>query len=254
MLKSPYRKAFMTRLSVNVNKIATLRNSRGKNQPDLMEVVEKLIHFGVKGITVHPRPDGRHILYTDVHDIKQFLKTKTEMNVEGYPSPSFLKLIEEVKPHQCTLVPDPPFALTSNAGWRIQENFDFLRNVLILLKKNNIRSSLFIDPFTLTETELSFLKELKTERIELYTEAYANAYDNPKQNTVTRVYIESANKVSQLGIEINAGHDLNLNNLAWLLKAIPQIKEVSIGHALICESIYRGLEKVVKEYLAICDS
>ena len=256
MLKSIYRKAFMTRLSVNVNKIATLRNSRGKNQPHLMEAVEKLIHFGVKGITVHPRPDGRHILYTDVREIKQFLKkhTRVEMNVEGYPSSDFLQLIEEVKPQQCTLVPDPPTALTSNAGWTVQENFHFLKKVLLSLKKNKIRSSLFIDPFTLTEKELSFLNLLKTDRVELYTEAYATAYGSPKQNTVTQVYMESAQKITQLGIGLNAGHDLNLNNLGWILKKIPQIKEVSIGHALICESLYRGLETVVKEYLAICNS
>lgn len=246
----------MARLSVNVNKIATLRNSRGRNQPNLMEAVEKLVDFDVKGITVHPRPDGRHILYTDVRDIKQFLETTTqvEMNVEGYPSSDFLQLIEEVKPTQCTLVPDPPTALTSNAGWAIQENFDFLKKVLSLLKKNKIRSSLFIDPFTLTEKELSFLKLLNTDRVELYTEAYADAYDSPKQNTVTQVYVEAAHKTSEMGIELNAGHDLNLKNLAWLLKVIPQIKEVSIGHALICESLYRGLETVVKDYLTICNS
>ena len=246
----------MARLSVNVNKIATLRNSRGKNQPNLMEVVEKLVDFGVKGITVHPRPDGRHILYTDVRDIKQFLRTTTyvEMNIEGYPSSDFLQLIEEVKPDQCTLVPDPPTALTSNAGWAVQENHDFLKTVLLSLKKNKIRSSLFIDPFTLTKKELSALKSLNTDRVELYTEAYADAYDSPKQNTVTQVYVEAAHKTSELGIELNAGHDLNLKNLAWLLKVIPQIKEVSIGHALICESLYRGLKTVVREYLTICDS
>ena len=245
----------MTRLSVNVNKIATLRNSRGKNQPDLIEAVKKLIYFGVKGITVHPRPDGRHILYTDVRDIKQLLTIhkEVEINVEGYPSTEFLLLMKEIQPDQCTLVPDAPTVLTSNAGWSVQENFDLLNNVLTSLKKNKIRTSLFIDPFTLTEKELIALSKLKPERVELYTEAYAAAYRTPKRGTVTQVYIHAAEKLIKEKIELNAGHDLNLDNLLWLLKKIPKIKEVSIGHALICESIYKGLENVVKEYLAICD-
>ena len=246
----------MTRLSVNVNKIATLRNSRGKNQPDLIEAVKKLIHFGVKGITIHPRPDGRHILHTDVHDIKQLLSThkEVELNVEGYPSTHFLQLMEQVRPDQCTLVPDPPTALTSNAGWAVQENFDFLNNVLISLKKNKIRSSLFIDPFTLTEKELHALSKLIPERVELYTEAYATAYSTPQRETATKVYVQAAEKLTKEKIELNAGHDLNLNNLPWLLKKIPQIKEVSIGHALICESLYQGLKTVVQQYLTICEN
>lgn len=247
----------MTRLSVNVNKIATLRNSRGKNQPDLMEAMKKLIHFGVKGITVHPRPDGRHILYTDVRNVKQFLKTQkeVELNVEGYPSSHFLQLMEEIRPDQCTLVPDAPTVLTSNAGWTVQENFDFLKKVLTSLKKNQIRTSLFIDPFTLTEKELLALSRLRPDRVELYTEAYAAAYCTPQIETIIHVYARAAEKLNTRGIELNAGHDLNLDNLAWLLKKIPQIREVSIGHALICESLYRGLENVIKDYLAlICDS
>ena len=246
----------MTRLSVNVNKIATLRNSRGKNQPDLMEVVKKLVGFGVKGITVHPRPDGRHILYTDVLDIKGYLKTKTEveLNVEGYPSTDFLQLMEEIQPNQCTLVPDTPSVLTSNAGWKVQENTDFLKPVLESLKKNNIRTSLFIDPFTLTEEELHALGHLQPDRGELYTETYASAYFTTQKETITHTYSEAAGKLVNKGINVNAGHDLNLDNLAWLLEKIPQIKEVSIGHALICESLYQGLETVVRKYLAICQS
>ncbi|MDE0119660.1 MAG: pyridoxine 5'-phosphate synthase [Bdellovibrionales bacterium] len=244
----------MTRLSVNVNKIATLRNSRGKNQPNLIEAVKQLIGFGVKGITVHPRPDGRHILYQDIRNIKQQLNTQkeVELNVEGYPSADFLQLMEEIKPDQCTLVPDAPTALTSNAGWRIQENRDFLHSVLESLKKDNIRTSLFIDPFTLTEKELHTLDYLQLDRGELYTEIYASAYFTPQKESVTRTYIEAAEKLMNQGIKVNAGHDLNLDNLTWLLKKIPQIKEVSIGHALICESLYQGMETVVRKYLAIC--
>ena len=247
----------MITLSVNVNKIATLRNSRGKNQPNLMEAVKKLVHFGVKGITVHPRPDRRHILYKDVRDIKQFLQLcaeTVEMNVEGYPRSDFLSLMEETQPDQCTLVPDAPSVLTSNAGWKIQENFDFLQSVLRTLKKNKIRTSLFIDPFTLTEKEMNFLNQLKPERVELYTEAYATAYLTSQKEVVTQTYINAARKLSGMGIGLNAGHDLNLDNLAWLLTKIPQIKEVSIGHALICESLYQGLQNVIKKYLNICQS
>ena len=254
MLKPINKKGFMTRLSVNVNKIATLRNSRGKNQPDLIEAVKKLILFGVKGITVHPRPDGRHILYTDVQNIKQILNKKpdVEINVEGYPNSSFLQLMQEVRPNQCTLVPDSPSVLTSNAGWKIQENFDFLKSILEFFKKNKIRSSLFIDPFTLTKAELLALNQLMPERVELYTEAYAAAYFTPQKEEIINTYILSAEKLTDQGIQLNAGHDLNLDNLAWFLKKIPQIKEVSIGHALICESLYQGLKNVVQKYLEIC--
>ncbi len=244
----------MTRLSVNVNKIATLRNSRGKNQPNLVEAVKKLIHFGVTGITVHPRPDGRHILYKDVRQIKKQLKKhpKVELNVEGYPSAEFMTLIEEVKPAQCTLVPDSEVVLTSNAGWKIQKNFPLLEHILKVLKKNKIRSSLFIDPFTFKKKELELLVELMPKRVELYTEAYANAFFTREKDHVIRTYISTAKKLINHGLELNAGHDLNLNNLTWFLKKIPHIKEVSIGHALICESLYQGLETVVKKYLKIC--
>ncbi len=246
----------MTKLSVNVNKIATLRNSRGKNQPDLIEAVRKLIHFGVTGITVHPRPDGRHILYKDVLQIKKCLKKhqKVELNVEGYPSQKFMTLIEEVKPAQCTLVPDAPSDLTSNAGWKIQKNRALLTHTLKSLQKNKIRSSLFIDPFSLTKKEEKGLVQLSPDRAELYTEAYADAFFTLKKSTITQTYISTAKKLIAYGIELNAGHDLNLNNLAFLLKKIPEIKEVSIGHALICESLYQGLKTVVQKYLKICQA
>ncbi len=244
----------MVRLSVNVNKIATLRNARGKNQPNLMEAVKKLISFDVRGITLHPRPDGRHILYEDVRQISRFLQPPfgEELNVEGYPSPDFLQLMGEVLPDQCTLVPDPPSALTSNAGWEIQKNFDFLRNSLTFLKQKKIRTSLFVDPQALGVGELDSLSRLQPERAELYTEAYAEAYDTKQRDRVTRIYAQSAKALAQRGIGVNAGHDLNLKNLSWLLKNVPQIKEVSIGHALVCEALYEGLERVTKKYLDIC--
>ena len=244
----------MVTLSVNINKIAVLRNARGKNEPNLTEAVEKLMGWGVKSITVHPRPDGRHILYEDVREIKQLVSSKrVELNVEGYPSSDFLQLMEEVKPDQCTLVPDAPSVLTSNAGWKVEQNFNFLKPILESFKKQKIRSSLFIDPFTWTEKESQALKQLKPDRAELYTEAYAKAYAEKRQTpVVVEVYAKTAKQCAKNGIGINAGHDLNLDNLAYLLEKVPEIKEVSIGHALISEALYTGLETTVKKYLAIC--
>ena len=242
----------MAILSLNVNKIATLRNSRGTNQPDLLEAVNKALSYGVKGITVHPRPDGRHILNSDVKNIKKLLNHPSlELNVEGYPNTEFLQLMEEVKPHQCTLVPDSPSVLTSDAGWKL-ENSDFLNSVHQQLKKNKIRTSLFIDPRTLTEKKLSLILELKTDRVELFTGPYAKAYWGPQKDKITQTYALAAQKLHEKGIGLNAGHDLNLENLAWFLDQVPHIQEVSIGHALICEALYEGLEKVIKNYLKIC--
>ena len=244
----------MVRLSVNVNKIAVLRNSRGKNQPDLAQAVDTLLTLGVQGITVHPRPDGRHILYSDVRQIGQKLNNlpKVELNVEGFPGAPFLRLLKEVRPDQCTLVPDGPDVLTSNAGWRLQKSFDMLQPVLAFLKQHKIRSSLFVDPFTLTEKELSALIQLRPDRVELYTEEYASAFATTKGEEVLKVYSEAGQKIHAQGIELNAGHDLNLKNLPCLLTRLPQIKEVSIGHALICEALYEGLSVVVKKYLNVC--
>lgn len=247
----------MVRLSVNVNKIATLRNARGRNIPNLLDVIRDLMSFGVKSITVHPRPDGRHILYQDVKDIKTLLSEdpSMEFNVESYPSISFLELMEDVQPHQCTLVPDSPSVLTSNAGWRFQENRNLLQTVLDFLRKHKIRSSLFLDPLTLNSSELAALYELNPDCVELYTEHYASTFlkDRGKESII-QVYVKAAQKLSDKGIQINAGHDLDLNNLAYLLESIPQIQEVSIGHALICESLYQGLKSVVDRYLQICNS
>jgi len=244
----------MTTLSVNVNKIATLRNSRGKNQPDLIKTVKNLGDFGVKSLTVHPRPDRRHILYEDVRQIKKAKLPGMEFNVEGYPSPAFLSLMEEIRPDQCTLVPDPPGVLTSQEGWSIKSCFDFLKEILKTLKKCSIRTSLFLDPFAFNEEEMNALTALAPDRVELYTEAYADNYFSYKKEKIINVYIQVAHLLIKKGIDLNAGHDLNLINLPWFLKKMPPIKEVSIGHALICESLYEGLETVVKKYLKICSN
>ena len=244
-----------TKLSVNVNKIATLRNARGKNIPDLLELTHLLIESGAEGITIHPRPDGRHIRRQDVYNLKNLLKNysgKVEFNIEGYPSPSFLRLIADILPSQCTLVPDPPDVLTSNAGWKLKENKTLLKSVISNLKSLSVRVSLFIDPFLLNETELAVLKELAPHRIELYTEKYAESRNNPKERkTVLEKYKAIAKQVSLSGIEINAGHDLNQKNLPDLLKNIPEIRETSIGQAFIADSLKEGMARTLKSYLNI---
>lgn len=238
----------MTTLSVNVNKLATLRNARGKNNPDVLKTVLDIISFGAEGITVHPRPDGRHIRTQDAYDIAAAIDV--EFNIEGYPDPKFLKLVKDVKPAQCTLVPDPPEALTSNAGWKIAENRDFLKKVVDDLHASNVRTSLFIDPENISSEEIALLKTIGTDRVELYTESYANAFGTPDAEKVTAIYKKVADEVNALGIGINAGHDLNLENLRSIVTAIPSIKEVSIGHALICDALYFGLKDTIARYLA----
>ena len=248
----------MVRLSVNVNKIASLRNTRGTNTPDLLSVVKDIVSFGVRGITVHPRPDKRHILYTDVQNIQNYVQqskiSDLEFNVEGYPSPEFLKLIENCKPHQCTLVPDKPNALTSDAGWNFQKHLQFLKKPLGFLKKHQVRSSVFLDPFTFDEQEEKALSLLKPDRAELYTKSYADSYSTAQKQKVTDVYKAMSDRIQNLGIDINAGHDLNKKNLAFFLKNIKNLKEVSIGHALICEALYEGLQKTCSDYLHICQN
>jgi len=248
----------MTLLSVNVNKIATLRNARGQNTPDLSLVVQDIIRFGAHGITIHPRPDERHIKKTDVYKLNELLgehnahsETKIEFNIEGYPSNEFLDLISEIKPDQCTLVPDPPHVLTSCAGWKCNENFSFLQKTLKVLDDINVRSSLFIEPAQYNYDETQALKELNPGRAELYTELFAQNYKGPEKDHVKELYTDTVQSLLSLGIELNAGHDLNLDNLGILIKWIPEIKEVSIGHALICESLYNGLEKTIQQYLKI---
>lgn len=231
------------RLSVNINKIATLRNARGGNIPDVQLAAQRCEAFGAQGITVHPRPDERHITYHDVRLLKPLVKT--EFNVEGYPNKAFMDLILEVQPHQVTLVPDPPGVLTSNAGWDTIEHAAFLSGVIKELKQAGIRSSIFIE----TNAELiRAAADIGTDRIELYTESYANAYPHDRVNAVNP-FRESAELAHSLGLGVNAGHDLNRENLAYFAAQLPSLEEVSIGHALVSDALYFGLENTIQMYL-----
>ncbi|MBN2743542.1 MAG: pyridoxine 5'-phosphate synthase [Marinilabiliaceae bacterium] len=232
----------MTKLSVNINKIATLRNSRGGNMPDLLKAVNDIQNFGAEGITVHPRPDERHIRYKDVTDIRPLIRT--EFNIEGYPSPKFIELVKKVKPHQVTLVPDAPDAITSNAGWDTITHLAFLQDVIGTFKEAGIRTSIFIDPVA---ELISHAAKTDTDRIELYTEPYAKGYEKDREAAVAP-FVEAANQAKKLGLTINAGHDLNLQNLRFFNEKIPFLKEVSIGHALICDALYYGLEQTIIMY------
>ena len=233
----------MVRLSVNINKIATLRNARGGNIPDLLKVAQDCERFGAEGITVHPRPDERHIRLRDVYDLKPVLTT--EFNIEGYPSKKFLQLIADIRPAQATLVPDPPNALTSNAGWNTVKHFDFLKDVVAELKSYGVRTSLFIE----TDPELIFKAALTgTDRIELYTEPYAAAFSRGKEVAIAP-FVEAAKAATMANLGINAGHDLNLENLRYFAQNIPDLLEVSIGHALISDALYYGLENTIQAYI-----
>ena len=234
----------MTRLSVNINKVATLRNARGQNTPDLIEVAKDIERFGANGITVHPRPDERHIRYSDVEDLSSVL-TK-EFNVEGYPNKLFVDLVKKVKPTQVTLVPDLPGVLTSNAGWNTYENMGLLTEVLCDLKNEGIRTSVFVS------TDLKFIEGAKyagADRVELYTEPYANMY-NKNSDVAIKPFVEASFFAKELGLGLNAGHDLSLMNLNFFAQKIPDLMEVSIGHALISDALYYGLENTVQMYLA----
>lgn len=233
----------MTKLSVNVNKIATLRNARGGNVPDLLKVSMDIEAFGAQGITIHPRPDERHIRYQDARDLKKIVKT--EFNIEGNPIPGFIDLVLEVRPDQVTLVPDAIGAITSNAGWDTIANRDFLREVIAEFHKNGIRTSIFVDPET---RMVEGAAETGTDRIELYTESYARAYESGREQAI-RPFIQAARAAHRSGLGINAGHDLSLDNIKYFKEQVPNLLEVSIGHALICESLYFGLENVVNMYL-----
>lgn len=233
----------MTRLSVNINKIATLRNARGGNVPDVIQVAVDCERFGAQGITVHPRPDERHIRYADVYALKPLVTT--EFNIEGYPSVDFLKLVLDVVPDQVTLVPDPPEALTSNAGWRVKKNMDFLKKVITDFHSKGIRVSIFVD----TDTEnILAAAETGADRLELYTEPYATDFSQDKQKAIES-FIEAARAAGKAGIGLNAGHDLNLHNLRFFAENIPGLLEVSIGHALISDALYFGLENTIQMYL-----
>jgi pyridoxine 5-phosphate synthase len=233
----------MTKLSVNINKIATLRNARGGSVPDVIKAAIDIQRFGSEGITVHPRPDERHIRRKDVYELKHVITT--EFNIEGYPSEDFLKLIEEIRPTQATLVPDPPDVLTSNAGWNTISQKSFLQDVIAQLKSYNVRTSVFIDA---DEKMIEHSKETGTDRIELYTEIFAKDFHADKKKAILP-FIIAAKKANELKLGINAGHDLNLDNLKYFKENIPGLLEVSIGHALISDALYYGLENTVQLYL-----
>ncbi len=247
-------KSSQTKLSVNVNKAAVLRNARGKNIPDLIRIAKIVLRSKAHGLTVHPRPDERHIRYKDVFQLKALFKEypDKEFNIEGYPSPKFLNLIQQIRPQQCTLVPDSPEALTSDAGWNFEANKSRLKRAVKRLKLYNIRASLFLDPLSMTVRQWRALEAIQPDRVELYTESYADSWKAKRQKTkILTAYKKASLKAVALGVQVNAGHDLSQSNLFDLLKAIPEIKEVSIGQALISEALEDGLSAVIKKYLAI---
>lgn len=232
----------MTKLSVNINKVATIRNARGGTIPNVTQFAIDCERFGADGITVHPRPDERHITTKDVYDLKDVVKT--EFNIEGYPDSRYMKIIEDLKPTQATLVPDPPGVLTSNAGWNTKEHFDFLKDICDQIHAQGVRSSIFIEP-NLEMIELA--KEIGVHRIEFYTGPYAeNYYEDPA--SAIQAYVIAANKAHELGLGINAGHDLNLDNLKYFKQEIPFLAEVSIGHAIISDALYLGIENTIQRY------
>lgn len=233
----------MTRLSVNVNKIATIRNARGGLNPNLVQVVRDCERFGAEGITIHPRPDERHITTSDVYALSEVVTT--EFNIEGYPDERFLRIIDEIKPQQATLVPDGPDVLTSNAGWDVIKNSSFLNEVVARIKSNGVRVSLFMDP---DENQMAQVDKTGTDRIELYTEQYAINYLLDKEKSIVP-YRRVVMQANEMGLGINAGHDLDLVNLKYFHEQIPDLAEVSIGHALICDALYYGLENTIQLYL-----
>ena len=233
----------MTRLSVNINKIATLRNARGQNLPDLIKVALDCERFGAEGITVHPRPDERHIRYQDVLQLKEVVTT--ELNIEGFPDSRFMELVSHVRPTQATLVPDAPDVITSNQGWDTIRHQSLLQDRIADLHKAGIRVSLFVDP---VEQFIENAKIIGADRIELYTGPYAALFSGNRQTAVEN-YILAARYAAGIGLDLNAGHDLNLKNLHYFKQNIPWLKEVSIGHALICDALYLGLENTIQLYL-----
>lgn len=233
----------MTKLSVNINKIATLRNSRGGNTPNVVQFAKDVQEYGAQGVTIHPRPDERHIRYQDAFDLKPIVYT--EYNIEGNPIPKFVDMVLKIKPTQVTLVPDAVDALTSNAGWDTLKHKDFLVEMISEFQRNNIRTSIFLNP-DLKQVEGA--KATGADRIELYTEAFAHQYGLGNENAI-KPYVESATLANSLGLGVNAGHDLSLDNIKFFKAQLPELLEVSIGHALISESLYLGVENVVQMYL-----
>ena len=234
----------MTKLSVNINKIATIRNARGGNMPDVTKAAIDCERFGAEGITVHPRPDERHIRYSDVREIKPLITT--EFNIEGNPIPSFIDLVLETKPAQVTLVPDAADAITSNAGWDTVKNRDFLTEVCTIFREKGIRTSIFIDP---DPAMAEGAKLCGADRVELYTESYAKEYVISPEKAISP-FVTAAEAARNCGLGLNAGHDLNLENLEYFIRIIPWTDEVSIGHAIICDALYMGLEKTIQSYLS----
>ncbi|QZA76438.1 pyridoxine 5'-phosphate synthase [Deefgea tanakiae] len=239
----------MTILSININKIALLRNSRGRNYPDVRAFAERCLDLGAGGITLHPRPDQRHARYSDVTELGALCESRgVELNVEGYPTPEFLDVVKANRPAQCTLVPDAPDQVTSDHGWDLQKDGDFLRPILAELKALGIRTSLFIDYDT---QDMALAKALGADRVELYTEPYAEHFATPQGEAIFAGFIAAAQRAQDAGLEVNAGHDLNLQNLAKFL-TIPNIVEVSIGHAVIVECLESGITDVLRQYVEIC--
>jgi len=233
----------MTQLSVNINKIATIRNARGGNTPNILDFARDIESYGAHGITVHPRPDERHITYSDVYDLSQVVKT--EFNIEGNPNKSFINMVLDVKPTQVTLVPDDDDAITSNRGWDTKNNLDFLKDIISEFKINGIRTSVFVDPLI---EMVEYAKITGADRVELFTENYALGFLKDKYNAISS-YVSASKTASDLNLGLNVGHDLNFQNLKFFNQSIPGLLEVSIGHALISESLYHGLEKTIKMYI-----
>jgi pyridoxine 5-phosphate synthase len=232
----------MTKLSVNINKIATIRNARGGDVPNVVQVAIDCERFGADGITIHPRPDERHITTKDVYDLKKVVTT--ELNIEGYPDARFMDLVADVFPEQATLVPDPPHVLTSNAGWDTKKHFDLLTDLIQQLKVLGVRSSVFVDT---SLVNIEYASKIGVDRIELYTGPYAENFPKNPAKAIEE-YIQAANLAHEFGIEVNAGHDLSLDNLRYFKESIPFLAEVSIGHALISDALYYGLENTIQRY------
>ncbi|RJG50547.1 pyridoxine 5'-phosphate synthase [Motilimonas pumila] len=239
-----------TFFSVNFNKIALLRNSRGRDYPSVVEFAEMGLKVGINGLTLHPRPDQRHARYSDVYDLLTLSQRypQAEVNIEGYPCEEFMKVVLDAKPHQCTLVPDDPAQITSDHGWNLHQDFDLVKRIVSQLKAAGIRSSIFMDPVA---SDMQLAKDTGADRIELYTESYAQAFGTEQQESVLAQFAEAAKAAQDIGLEVNAGHDLTLENLTDFL-TIKDIKEVSIGHALVVESLLQGYEPTLKQYVDIC--
>lgn len=233
----------MTKLSVNINKVATLRNARGGDNPNVLLAAERVQAWGAQGVTVHPRPDERHITYKDAQQLKGVIST--EYNIEGNPIPKFMELVTSIRPQQVTLVPDAENAITSNAGWDTVANAEYLHSIVLALKEKGIRVSIFVDPDV---RMVEGAAKVGADRVELYTEPYAKGYARSREAAI-EPYVVAAKRAKELGLMVNAGHDLDLVNLSYIIERIPWIAEVSIGHALICDALYMGLEKSIASYL-----